>query len=264
MDRTDDRQPHRGATVDNGRMIHFHPDTQTLIEYTAGSLPESQALCIATHLEFCVSCKDECHSMLKIGSHLFAASEEPHLVDLVTERSATRQQAIDQRVIDNVLLHIDNPPAPHSAHTADGADLPPTTDHALFPTGFPQSIRKLMPDGVPGLKWKNLGPRIRVAKLLRLEASREIALHQLLAGGVVSNHDHSGREITVVLSGSFSDHYGQYHPGDFLVKEPGQTHCPTASEDRPCVCLSVCDAPVKFTGFFTRLLNPLVALQHRL
>ncbi|MEM7258898.1 MAG: cupin domain-containing protein, partial [Pseudomonadota bacterium] len=69
--------------------------------------------------------------------------------------------------------------------------------------------------------------------------------------------------ITVVLCGSFSDQDGVYKAGDFIVRQPGETHRPMVTEDEECICLSVCDAPVKFTGVFTRLLNPLVAYQHK-
>ena len=185
--------------------------------------------------------------MLKLGATLFAQSDV--------------NSSIDQTAIDNALLNIERTDISDQSGVTNA---PPAPEPNHYPEGFPVSIRKLIPQGTGELDWKNLGPRLSVAKLRRLDPAREIALHRLQPGGVVSDHDHGGCEITVVLSGSFSDLSGQYHPGDFLVRNPGETHRPTASEDGPCVCLAVFDAPVKFTGVLTRFLNPLVAIQHRL
>ncbi len=228
-------------------MTQFHPDTHWLAEYVSGSLPEAQALCIATHLEFCPQCRADINALTEIGASLFSATDDT--------------TPLNPQVLDAVWQSItpDNNPPPAVAIQAESH---PTSVPA-YPDSFPRALRKLIPDGTSGLPWKNIGSRLSVAKLHRIDAERDVSLHRLQPGGVVSDHDHGGREITVVLSGSFSDQNGQYHPGDFLVREPGETHRPTASEDNECICLAVCDAPVKFTGLFSRLLNPLVALQHR-
>ena len=120
----------------------------------------------------------------------------------------------------------------------------------------------LAPNGLDALKWKSFGKNLSIVDIDRVDEKREVALHRLAPGGAVAHHDHHGREITVVLTGSFSDRDGQYYPGDFIVKEPGEQHKPMASENSACVCLSVTDAPVKFTGMLTRLLNPVVAYRH--
>jgi len=43
-----------------------------------------------------------------------------------------------------------------------------------------------------------------------------MALHRIKAGGKAPEHDHKGTEITVVLTGSFSDEDDIYQPGDFI------------------------------------------------
>ena len=90
------------------------------------------------------------------------------------------------------------------------------------------------------------------------EKDYEVALHRIDAGGKAPEHDHRGREITVVLTGSFSDEDGVYQPGDFLVREPGDTHRPFAARNEDCICLSVLEAPIKLTGI-KRILNPFLS-----
>ena len=87
------------------------------------------------------------------------------------------------------------------------------------------------------------------------ETDYELALHRIDAGGNAPVHDHKGTELTVVLKGSFSDEDGIYYEGDFLVRQPGDVHRPSATLDQACICLSVLSAPIKLTGL-KRVLNP--------
>ncbi len=222
------------------RMNQHHPDTQWLTEYVAGTLSDSQALCVSTHLSYCSQCAAEVAKLSEVGSVVFdnqppSAPVSPDLFDQVMKQ-IERRESQPQPVAASQIVPVGN--------------LPPT-------------IHKLMPEGMDSLRWKKLGKRIRVALLDQLDEQREVALHKLLPGGAVANHDHHGQEITVVLCGSFSDQDGVYRAGDFIVRDQGDTHRPTVNDDEECICLSVTDAPVKFTGMLARLLNPLVAYQHK-
>lgn len=223
-------------------MTNYHPDGQWLSEYVAGTLADSQALCIATHLSYCSECKNTIAEMTHLGGAMFDAQQTPDNVS-----PAALQQILSD--IDNKPT--DTPDALHSNSASDSEEY------------FPRAIKKMIPNGTSELSWRKIGSKISIARLDNLGDKREITLHKLQPGSSVSDHDHRGREITVVLRGSFSDDDGQYIPGDFLVRDPGETHQPRANNNEECLCLAVCDAPVKFTGMFTRLLNPLLALQHR-
>ena len=74
-------------------------------------------------------------------------------------------------------------------------------------------------------------------------------------------HDHKGREITLVLYGSFSDADGVYEEGDFIVREPGDIHSPQATLDDECICLSVVEAPIRLVGPVMRGLNPFLSFK---
>lgn len=225
-------------------MTTYHPDPQWLFEYVAGTLDDSQALCVSTHLSYCAKCEHQTATLTGVGAAMLN-SNMPH--------SEPSPDALSR-----VLSTIDNAPAKEGGvRTPGGTSIDSGTDK------LPPLIQKLVSTEVSDLPWKNIGSRISMARLNSLDGDREVALHRLQPGGSVSNHDHGGREITVVLQGSFSDQDGEYFPGDFLVREPGETHRPSASNNEECLCLAVCDAPVKFTGFFARLFNPLVAYLHR-
>ncbi|ODN69010.1 Anti-sigma-E factor ChrR [Methylobrevis pamukkalensis] len=71
-------------------------------------------------------------------------------------------------------------------------------------------------------------------------------------------HTHHGCEVTLVVEGSFSDVRGRFVPGDIDIADDSIDHKPVAGAEADCICFAVCDAPVKLTGRFGRLLNPLI------
>ncbi|MDA8694138.1 ChrR family anti-sigma-E factor [Pseudomonadales bacterium] len=237
-------------------MSHFHPDIHWLTEYAAGNLPMSQALCISVHLSFCPQCRKEVEQLNSLGGMMLSRPQAMN--------DATEQPQSELEISDSLRSHmldlisnesLPNVPAELAVETSAN-DEPSNTAVEL-----PDCLDKLIPNGTEKLDWKNLGSAVSVARLAAGDPEREVALHKIKAGGRVSNHDHKGREVTVVLTGSFSDQEGQYLPGDFLIKEPGQAHRPIASEDAECICLSVLDAPVKFTGPIARLINPFLRIR---
>ena len=212
-------------------MIDRHPNPNLLVEYSSGSLPLAPSIAITAHLEFCSSCRSNLDSLQQIGG------------DLLTQAQAT---PVSNGLLNSVLDQINNE-AQHEGFTptsaeidAVGADLPP-------------SVRRLLPEG--DLAWKLLSSSLKVATLSVGEDTYELALHRILAGGKAPKHNHRGQEITVVLTGTFSDEDGVYQPGDFVVRNPGDVHRPIAAQNQDCICLSVLAAPIQLLGL-KRLANP--------
>ena len=237
-------------------MTHLHPDTDWLTDYAAGTLDDAHALCVATHLEHCPVCKADVKRLASIGGAMFNTLATTG-AETLTAPDTEHDYQIDELLIEKTLKQLSTKP---QIIPADTSRLEPTADNENV--RLPAAFRKLAPNGLESLNWKSFGKNLHVADLERIDDKREVALQKLEPGSAVAHHDHRGREITVVLTGSFSDSNGQYYPGDFIVKEPGEKHRPTASENTPCVCLSVTDAPVRFTGMLTRLLNPVIAYRH--
>ena len=67
--------------------------------------------------------------------------------------------------------------------------------------------------------------------------------------------------MTLILEGGFSDSEGSYHEGDFILRRPGDVHAPTALQSEDCICLVVLDAPLKFTTWKFRWMNPFLKLR---
>jgi len=76
------------------------------------------------------------------------------------------------------------------------------------------------------------------------------------AGKPVPEHSHSGRELTVVLSGGFHDVTGEYGPGDIQEAYGDLEHQPHARDAEDCIALAITDAPLRFSGIAARLVQP--------
>jgi putative transcriptional regulator len=112
---------------------------------------------------------------------------------------------------------------------------------------LPEPIRGLALESAGQTGWTFAGPGVKTmsldaggkltTKLLRIEPSHG-----------APNHDHTGTEYTLVISGAFEDGSGKFGPGDVSVKRAGQIHHPVASPCGVCFALSVEEGEVAFTG----------------
>ena len=74
-------------------------------------------------------------------------------------------------------------------------------------------------------------------------------------GRRMPSHTHEGSEITLVLSGAFSDVTGRYARGDIAIAEADLDHRPMTDAGEDCLCFAVTDAPLHLTGPVGRLLE---------
>ena len=253
-------------------MPNYHPDIHLLTEFAAGNLCDAQTLCVAAHLEHCRECRVIVQQLNQLGGILF---------DQACSSSDARQDKgiqLEENALDKVFAAIDRAESDAAltkqANDVCGVRSAYTSSTPSERESFGAQDSRHAPVSKLGknvssllcqdreFNWEKINRSLSIGRIKIDDPVREVALHRLEAGGRVGNHDHKGREITVVLTGSFSDQDGLYLPGDFLIREPGEAHQPIASKDGSCVCLSVLEAPVKFTGF-SRLLNPFLRLKPR-
>lgn len=226
-------------------MINHHPSSDRLTAFSAGSLPLSQALCISAHLEHCPQCRRDLKQLNQVGSELF---------------SQLHPIAVPDALKNKVMAAINNP---ESTAIINSDELSPRSINHHSNSQTPRCLRKLIPNGFSGLNWKRLSPSIHATKLCNDVNGNKIEMIKIQPGGQVASHNHTGEEITVVLSGSFSDDSGIYRQGDIIFRnKDDKYHRPIASQDSECICLTSVEAPIQFTGFFARLFNPLIRRSH--
>jgi len=225
-------------------MVSFHPDSRFLTDFTTGSLPLSEALCVSAHLHYCGKCRARVQQLTDVGGHLFRELA-PETVD--GDSFDALMQRIEQ----------EDRASPSDAGPDPGVSVPDRP-----PGRMPAALARLLRQRLDALHWVQLGRALRIAPIDLGERQRETALYDIRAGGRMPEHEHRGEEITVLLKGSFSDRDGKYSQGDFVVRNAGEPHQPTATQDTDCVCLISLEQPVRARSLFYRLLEPLV--QYRL
>ena len=85
-------------------------------------------------------------------------------------------------------------------------------------------------------------------------------LLRIPAGRPVPDHSHGGLELTLVLAGAYSDATGRYRRGDFQEAEEDLEHQPHAAPGGDCISLVITNAPLCFSNFGARLIQPLLGI----
>jgi putative transcriptional regulator len=215
-------------------MASFHPDINLVTEYAAGNLPLAQAACVSAHLNYCEQCRRSVTQMQDVGAALFRGQSPV---------------AVGDDILNSVLARLDEAP-PLSYQQSDWSEVGST----------PAILQRLMRGDFSDLSWKKITKSLKISYLKTGDSNFEFALYHIKAGGRIPEHTHHGSEMTLILEGGFSDADGSYHQGDFLFREASDTHAPTALQSEDCICLAVLDAPLKFTSWKYRWMNPFVSL----
>ncbi|BFM50436.1 ChrR family anti-sigma-E factor [Marinomonas sp. THO17] len=225
-------------------MTHYHPSIETLTDYAAGALPLAHSLCVSTHLEQCPECQKQLMKLEALGAELFEQNTMPtqsvrYLKDQFFAK-LSQQEAVP-------------------SDTAINTALPQRDSKGYL---IPKSLRQFIHHDYDELPWMHLSPSFKIATLLNEEGGAQVALTRVKPGAHMPTHTHTGDEITLVLEGAFSDETGIYRKGDFICRDARHKHKPIVTKDAECICLTVLDAPIEFTGWFTRLLNPILRRYH--
>jgi putative transcriptional regulator len=218
-------------------MVNHHPDIRLLTEFSAGTLPLAQSACISAHLNYCDSCLHKSMQLQEVGAAMF-------------EQASSASNSADERLLEGLLSRLDEAPPLHYPHAISDAEA-----------SAPPVLQRLMSGDYRDLGWERITSSVQISRLRTGDPNYEFALYRIAAGGKIPEHAHKGSELTLVLSGGFYDNAGEYHAGDFLLREQGDVHSPTVVGNQDCICLTVQEAPVQFTAWKYRWLNPFLRLK---
>ncbi|MGB1950864.1 MAG: ChrR family anti-sigma-E factor [Marinobacter sp.] len=212
-------------------MTRHHPDSLTLMEYSAGNLTEPHALCIRLHLDQCPHCRSRVDTLDSLGAVMM--EHQP-------------KADVSESMFDSILSRIDSDTGENEVVTRVINRMSP--------------LQKLLGEDLNSLPWKRQLGDVSVLDISERfpGQSEQVVLQKLAAGGKAPAHTHRGEETTIVLQGAFADQKGVFNQWDFVVLNDQDEHKPVAVGCEDCITLSVLSAPVKLTGTFTRMLNPFI------
>ncbi len=211
-------------------MIHSHVPDELLLDYASGAITGGTAVLIAAHLTLCPLCRRKVTEMEAIAGAMMA--------------SAT----------------------PRSGASVDGAwtvplrDLvrgtqPPKPDLARFDPVLPKPLYDAVGLPFEAIPWNPLLSGVQEYVLFHDGDEDEARLLVIAPGRAMPRHTHEGQELTLVLSGAFSDATGYYGPGDVAVADETVDHSPVAEDGSVCICFAVNEGPLHLTGPVGRILS---------
>jgi putative transcriptional regulator len=213
--------------------ITHHPSDELLFDYGAGALSEAWSLAVATHLALCPQCRHDVDDVEALGGELLEG-----LAPVPVSRSA----------FDDVIARLDSEDAPEQPT----ARVP---GHVLS-----QPLRGYLGSDADGLDWQRLGLGAYHILIPTGDTGITARLLRIPAGRPVPTHTHGGLELTLVLSGAFSDATGHFGRGDLQEADETLEHQPHATPGEDCICLAITDAPLRFSSFAARLVQPLLGI----
>lgn len=206
------------------------PFSELYSAYAAGCLDPAFALLVETQ----AALREDVRNSIKISEAIAGVqleSEEP--ADMQADAVARALAVIDE--------------IETSAPQFQRAALEAASDGLTELLTLPEPLRDSALDAAGEAGWSRVSPGLQRLKL-NVSEDMETELYRIDAGTSVPRHTHAGSELTLVVSGGFTDETGQFGPGDLSLKGPDDTHTPTADDDGPCLVLAVRDGGLRFTG----------------
>ncbi len=214
-------------------MPRHHIADDLLLAYAAGSLAEGWSVAVATHLALCPACRTRLAAAEAAGGQLLETLE-------TVPADAGSWQAVRARLATPAAA---SRPAPAAANAV-----------------LPKPLRDLVGGDLDAVRWTALGNAGAQARLKTSDRETQVRLLRIPAGKPVPEHGHRGRELTVVLSGAFTDGAQRFARGDVEDADVEVEHIPTATPEADCICLAVTDAPLRFRSWVVRALQPILGI----
>lgn len=221
--------------------VNHHPHDDLLLSYAAGSLSETWSLAVASHLSFCPECRMTLDLAETVGGILLADT-------------ADEQMSLD--ALDHVLARIEQP----SSKAVSGDTRLGLDKRATVKTTFPRVLREYVGHDADDVPWKSIGGGAYQHLIETADKSARARLLRIEAGKPVPSHGHRGRELTLVLSGSYQDELSLFGAGDMEDVDEEIVHKPIADTATDCICLVITDAPIRFKEWVPRVFQPMIGI----
>ena len=223
-------------------MANHHPSDELLMLFSAGQLPNALGVILACHLQTCPECRAKSATYDQLGGDLLQENGTFGSAPITKPQAKT-----STAMLDNLLARLDEP--------AIDPVQEPSFIHSLE-SPIPKPLHRFTPEHWEDIPWRGISKYVQQHVLPLSDSTYVAKFLKIGAGKQLPQHTHRGNEYTLIMDGSFSDSYGDYFPGDFVLANTEVEHQPQVHFEKPCICLAVMDAPIKMTGIFTRLMNP--------
>jgi putative transcriptional regulator len=211
-----------------------HIDEAMLLSYAAGTLEQSASIVVATHLSLCPHCRSALRTAEAAGGALLA------------DISPT---GVAPGALADVMTRLDQPAPQSPAQSPPEPQVPQRLLGALLP----QAVSQYIPSR---LRWRWVSPGVKFAHVLTDATGAKLGFMHAAAGAEVAEHGHSGEELTLVLSGGFTDGAASFARGDLQTTNEDIVHQPLTDADGDCLLLVMVQGSIRPTSLLGRIFLP--------
>ncbi len=212
-----------------------HATDETLMRFAAGTLAAGPAIVVEAHLASCPACR------ARIGT--FEALGGAVLEDMAPT-------PLSAKALNDTLAMLD-----------DEEDAAAIAQPPLAPVEI-EGIR--LPDALRGCdigRWRWIGPGMKMSRVgVPQDPDANLILLKVGPGRALPDHGHVGTEFTYIVSGSFSDKFGTFRPGDLAEMDDDVEHQPMVDPDGECICLAAMEGKMRFKNVIGRMLQPIFGI----
>ena len=213
-----------------------HPDNSTVLAYGAGALGEGLTLVLAAHMETCTRCRSRLAEAETLGG------------ELLSELQPVQMESSD---LSGFWDRLETMPPAEPVEKEVRPRIP----------GVPAVLSPYLDGDLDTINWRNLIPGVRQHVIEGIDSGNgSVRLLSIAPGTTIPHHTHGGSELTLVLRGSYTDEIGNFLPGDLADLDPSVHHQPVADGKEPCICLIATDERLRFSGVFSRVIQPLIGI----
>ena len=205
-----------------------HPDEPTIMDYSSGSLNDGICALIEAHISKCSNCSDTLKYFDRLGGEILEFTKP------VKMKENHLNKILSSEIYTNKNLNITR---------SDNKDI------------IPNSLNKWIKGSLDNLPWKTRSKGLKEYSVFIANSNNKLLLYKINAGKALPRHSHEGEEVTLVLSGGFSDENGQYLPGDIVFADSKVTHTPVADDDGECIVAVVQNGSIRLSGAFGKVIE---------
>lgn len=224
--------------------VQHQVSDELLLDYASGSLAEGWSLAVATHLALCPQSRARLARIEAAGGAMLDMVDVDEKPDM-------------DKAWQSIRTRLDSSA---TTMTAPQPDKPKLAAPAAAPPVVPEPLRSYLGFDTDQLQWKSLGRGAYHIPIKTSDGETSVRLLRIPAGKPVPEHSHGGRELTLVLKGSFYDGTQRFARGDLEEADETMQHQPIADKGEDCICLAVTDAPLRFKSRFLRLVQPILGI----
>ena len=209
-----------------------------LLDYSTGALSRPLEVLVETHVNLNKESAKQLRMLLQLGGILLEECEPVSL---------------SETALDEVMAVI----AEDDRSTQDNVVHFPTQKDAKT-TLLPRPLCDYIPDLSCDKSWRRISKGLSQCRIKFNGTDVEANIYRIAPGTAIPVHSHEGTEVTLVLSGGFTDETGAYGPGDIAIQETGATHQPVADDDGECFVFAINEGNIRLANPIGRVLSYLV------